>query len=142
MRILVVEDQQTTLQTLGALFTLAGHTVTLTKASSEALAHVATHSPDVIVLDIGLPGMDGFQLAKSIRGLDIKPRPLIVAYSGYTQNDDVMKGRQAGFDYHFPKSISPKTLLSVIEEHRPKGDSDEIKAAQAEAAQPNLRVVR
>jgi CheY-like chemotaxis protein len=137
MRILIVEDQQTTLQTLGSLFTLEGHTVTLTKAPSEALAHVATNTPDVILLDIGLPGMDGFQLAKAIRSLDMKPRPLIVAYSGYTQNDDVLKGRQAGFDYHFPKSISPKTLLSIIQEHRLKGS-----AADPAATVPNIRAVR
>jgi DNA-binding response OmpR family regulator len=120
MRILVVEDQQQTLQTLGSLFTLAGHTVTLTKAPSEALAHIASNSPDVILLDIGLPGMNGFQLAKGVRALDLKPRPLIIAYSGYSQNDDLAKGREAGFDYHFPKSVSPTTLLNIIEEHSTK----------------------
>lgn len=136
MRILVVEDQLTTLQTLGSLFALEGHTVTLTKSPSEGLAHIAGNNPDVILLDIGLPGMDGFQMAKAIRALDIKPRPLIIAYSGYSQNDDVLKGREAGFDFHFPKSVSPRTLLSVIQEHRMKTAADDTATA------PGLRAVR
>jgi len=120
MRILVVEDQQTTLNTLGSLFSLEGYTVTLTKSPSEALAHVASNNPDVILLDIGLPGIDGFEVAKAIRALELKPRPLIIAYSGYAKNDDVAKGRKAGFDYHFPKTISPNTLLAIIQRHRSK----------------------
>jgi CheY-like chemotaxis protein len=134
MRILIVEDNHNSLQTLGALFTREGHTVTLTKAPSEALAHVASNTPDVILLDIGLPGMDGFQFAKAVRSLDMKPRPLIIAYSGYTQNDHLAKGRQAGFDFHFPKTISPTTLLTVIQEHAISATPD------AEAAP--LHVVR
>jgi len=134
MRILIVEDNQNSLQTLGALFTREGHIVTLTKAPSEALAHVASNTPDVILLDIGLPGMDGFQFAKAVRSLDMKPRPLIIAYSGYSQNDHLAKGRQAGFDFHFPKSISPTTLLTVIQEHA-------IRATRDEESAP-LRVVR
>ena len=124
MRILVVEDQQTTLETLGSLFSLEGHTVTLTKSPSEALAHVASNNPDVILLDIGLPGMDGFEVAKAIRSLELKPRPLIIAYSGYAKNDDVLKGRKAGFDYHFPKTISPNTLLAIIHQHRSRSGLD------------------
>ena len=124
MRILIVEDQQTTLDTLGSLFSLEGHTVTLTKSPSEALAHVASNNPDVILLDIGLPGMDGFQVAKAIRSLELTPRPLIIAYSGYAKNDDVAKGRKAGFDYHFPKTISPNTLLAIIKQHRARNGLD------------------
>ena len=136
MRILIVEDQQATLQTLGALFTLEGHTVTLTKAPAEALAHIASNNPDIVMLDIGLSGMDGYQIARAIRSLDLKPRPLIIAYSGYSQNDDLAKGRQAGFDYHFPKTISPRTLLNVIQEHRLKSNPD------AGAAESKVRPIR
>ena len=124
MRILIVEDQQTTLDVLGSLFSLEGHIVTLTKSSSEALAHIAGNTPDVILLDIGLPGMDGFELASAIRSLALKPRPLIIAYSAYRKNDDVLKGRQAGFDYHFPKTISPATLMAVIRQHRIRNGLD------------------
>jgi DNA-binding response OmpR family regulator len=137
MRILVVEDQQTTLQALGSLFTMEGHTVTLTKSASEALAHVANNNPDVILLDIGLPGMDGFQVAKAVRSLELKPRPLIIAYSGYAKNDDLVKGRQAGFDYHFPKTISPQTLLAIIHEHRQRNPM-----GKAGDAAPDILVAR
>ena len=137
MRILIVEDQQATLQTLGTLFTLEGHTVTLTKSPPEALAHIAGNNADVVMLDVGLPGMDGYQIAKAIRSLDLKPRPLIIGYSGYSQKDDLAKGRQAGFDYHFPKTISPQTLLNVIQEHRLKSDPGD-----AGAAESNIRPIR
>ena len=137
MRILVVEDQQTTLQALGSLFTMEGHTVTLTKSPPEALAHIASHNADVVMLDIGLSGMDGYQIAKAIRSLDLKPRPLLIAYSAYSQKDDLAKGRQAGFDYHFPKTISPQTLLNVIQEHRLKSDP-----GNAAAVESNLRPIR
>jgi CheY-like chemotaxis protein len=120
MRLLIIEDQQETLQLLGALFTLEGHTVTLTKLPSEGLAHIASNSPDVILLDIGLPGMDGYQIARAIRAMDLKPRPLIIAYSGYSTRGDVAKGHEAGFDFHFPKTVSPQTLLNVIQEQRIK----------------------
>src|SRR4051794_26756489 len=137
MRILIVEDQQTTLETLGSLFSLEGHTVTLTKSPSEALAHVASNNPDVILLDIGLPGMDGFQVAKAIRSLELTPRPLIIAYSGYSKNDDVAKGRKPGFDYHFPKTISPNTLLALLQQPRSRNGLED-----PSATTPSLGAVR
>jgi CheY-like chemotaxis protein len=117
MRVLVVDDNLDALNAAGALFSAEGHIVTLSSSPADALAHAATNRPEVIVLDIGMPGMDGFELARAIRALDHKPRPLIIALSGFTEADDITRGRAAGFDYHYPKTVHPRLLLTTLREH-------------------------
>lgn len=117
MRVLVVDDNLDALNAAGALFSAEGHIVTLSSSPADALAHAATSRPEVIVLDIGMPVMDGFELARAIRALDHKPRPLIIALSGYTAADDIARGQAAGFDYHYPKTIHPRLLLSTVRDH-------------------------
>jgi len=132
MRILIVDDNHQALESLGRLFTLDGHTVTLTTNATEGLAHAAANIPDVILLDIALPTMDGFSLAKAIRAIEMKPRPLIIAVSAYSGNDDVARGRAAGFDYHFPKSVSPAMLKQLIQDRRIQGTADQLAQQQDE----------
>jgi CheY-like chemotaxis protein len=96
------------------LFASEGHTVTMASNPTEALGHAAAIHPEVVILDIGMPGMDGYELARAIRALGHKPRPLIIAVSGYTAADDIKRGVAAGFDFHYPKTIDPNVLLHTV----------------------------
>jgi two-component system CheB/CheR fusion protein len=114
MRVLLVDDNTDALTMASMLFASEGHTVTMASNPTEALGHAAAIRPEVVILDIGMPGMDGYELARAIRALDQKPRPLIIAVSGYTAPDDVKRGIAAGFDFHYPKTIDPNVLLHTV----------------------------
>jgi two-component system, chemotaxis family, CheB/CheR fusion protein len=114
MRVLLVDDNTDALTMASVLFASEGHTVTMASNPTEALGHAAATRPEVVILDIGMPGMDGFELARAIRALDHKPRPLIIAVSGYTAADDIKRGIAAGFDFHYPKTIDPNLLLRTV----------------------------
>jgi CheY-like chemotaxis protein len=126
MRSLLVDDQLATVQTLGALLGLEGHSITITSRSSEGIAYAAILKPDVVILDLGMPEIDGFAVARAIRAMELLPRPLLIAFSGYAGSNDVAKGQKAGFDYHFPKTISPEILLKVFKDHAGRVASSEL----------------
>ena len=117
MRVLLVDDNTDSVATASMLFASEGHIVTLASNPHDALAHASATRPEVVVLDIGMPGMDGYELARAIRALDQKPRPLIIAVSGYTEAGDIKRGVAAGFDFHYPKSIDPKVILQTVKAH-------------------------
>ena len=114
MRVLLVDDNTDALTMASVLFASEGHVVTMASNPTEALGHAAATHPEVIILDIGMPGMDGYELARAIRALNHKPRPLIIAVSGYTAADDIKRGIAAGFDFHYPKTIDPNVLLHTV----------------------------
>jgi CheY-like chemotaxis protein len=114
MRVLLVDDNTDSVQTASALFALEGHIVTVAGDPHQALAHASATRPEVVILDIGMPGMSGFELARAIRALNHKPRPLIIAVSGYTSAGDLKRGIEAGFDFHYPKSIDPNVVLKTV----------------------------
>ena len=114
MRVLLVDDNTDSVATASMLFASEGHIVTVASNPHEALAHASATRPEVVVLDIGMPGMDGYELARAIRALDHKPRPLIIAVSGYTAAGDIKRGIAAGFDFHYPKTIDPKLVLETV----------------------------
>ena len=117
MRVLLVDDNTDSIQTASALFALEGHIVTVASDPHEALAHASATRPEVVILDIGMPGMNGFELARALRALNQKPRPLIIAVSGYTEAGHVKRGAEAGFDFHYPKSIDPNVILETVRHH-------------------------
>jgi two-component system CheB/CheR fusion protein len=117
MRVLLVDDNPDALSMSSLLFAAEGHIVTMATNPTEALGHAAATRPEVVVLDIGMPGMNGFELARAIRALNQKPRPLIIAVSGYTQDGHIKRGIEAGFDFHYPKTIDPNVILATVREH-------------------------
>lgn len=111
-RILLVEDNDDARQMLQLLLTLGGHQVYAARDGVTGLEMAAATSPDIVVLDLGLPGMDGYEVARRLRASRGKEVGLI-ALSGYGQPEDRRKVLAAGFDTHVVKPVDP-THLSVV----------------------------
>jgi CheY-like chemotaxis protein len=91
-----------------------GHEVVSVGDAKEALERVQTFKPEVAILDIGLPGMDGYEVARRIRASS-GSRVRLVAVSGYAQPDDVASAMAAGFDAHVAKPADPDRIASLLE---------------------------
>lgn len=112
MRILVVDDNVDAAESLALLLRLDGHSVRTAYTASAALEQVNSVQSDVILLDIGLPEMDGYQLARRIRATGSRAR--IVALTGYGQAEDIKRGRAAGFDAHLLKPVDLPALNEIL----------------------------
>jgi two-component system cell cycle response regulator DivK len=120
--ILVVEDQDDNRQILRDLLTNAGFEMTEAVNGEEALAEVAKRRPDLILMDIQLPVMDGYEATRRIRTHpDLKSVP-IIAVTSYALAGDETKALDAGCDAYVTKPFSPRQLLTKIREYLPKGD--------------------
>ncbi len=117
LTILVVDDNEPAARGLGALLEHYGHRVLLAYDAMEALALAQEHRPDVAILDIGLPAMDGYQLAREMRAAAKHPL-LCVALTGYGQPEDKQKAKDAGFDEHLVKPVSIVDVERVLLELR------------------------
>ena len=113
-RILVVEDNADAAESMMLLLSGIGHEVTVVTDGSEAVGAARRLKPEVILLDIGLPGMDGFQLAAALRALPETSRARLIAVSGYGQEKDRVRSAQAGFDLHLVKPVDPRRLIEAI----------------------------
>ena len=113
-RVLVVDDNHDAAEAAAVLLSLAGHEVKAVGDAHEALACAPVFAPDVVVLDIGLPGMDGYALARRLRELPQTSASLMVALTGYGQRGDRERARDAGFDHHLTKPAEPDDLLALI----------------------------
>ena len=119
-RILVVEDQEDNRQILRDLLTNAGYEPTEAENGEEALAAVAKQRPDLILMDIQLPIMDGYETTRRIRtNPDLKSVP-IIAVTSYALAGDEGKALAAGCDAYVTKPFSPRQLLAKIREYLPK----------------------
>jgi signal transduction histidine kinase len=117
-RVLVVEDNRDAREMLRIVLELSGHTV-LEAADGAAAIRVAGESaPEVVVLDIGLPDLDGFEVARRIRAR-LGTTTWLVGLSGYGDDEARRNGRDAGFDAHLIKPVSPEMLLQSLEAVRP-----------------------
>jgi PAS domain S-box-containing protein len=114
-RVLVVDDNVDAARALEQVLALSGHRVTLAHDGPSALAAAARRPPQVVLLDIGLPGMDGYTVAAKLReaGHD---RAALVAITGYGQDDDLRRSSAAGFDRHLVKPIDGATLRKLLAE--------------------------
>jgi signal transduction histidine kinase/ActR/RegA family two-component response regulator len=113
-RVLVVDDNHDAADTAGALLEASGFTARVCYAPDEALAALADFMPDVAVLDIGLPGMDGYALAAAIRARPGGRSVRLVALTGYGQDSDVARARNHGFEAHMTKPVEPDALLALV----------------------------
>lgn len=115
-RVLVVEDNQDTADTLAALLEFWGHSVTVAGDGATALSTATHWQPEVILLDIGLPGMSGYEVAQRLRQQSPLRATAIAALTGYGSEDDRERVIAAGFDAHFIKPVEPHALQAFIAE--------------------------
>lgn len=115
--VLVVEDNVDAAQSLGELLELWGHEVHLSYNGPAAVSEAIKYRPDVILLDIGLPGMDGYRVAEALRRQDLFSSALIVAVTGYGQVEDQRRSKDAGIDYHLTKPVDLAELRGLLDRH-------------------------
>jgi len=114
-RVLLVEDNRDVAETLAAVLRLQGHAVCVAGDGDQAFAAIRDHyDPTVVVLDIGLPGMDGYDIARRLRTLDETQRARLIALTGYGQFHDRALAMAAGFDHHMVKPADVDELLAHI----------------------------
>ena len=112
-RILVVDDIPDAAESLALLLRVEGHEVRTAHDGPNALEVVGAFRPEVALLDIGLPRMDGYELARRLRGVPGLEATLLVALTGYGQEEDRRKSMEAGFDGHLVKPADPAALRAL-----------------------------
>jgi CheY-like chemotaxis protein len=113
-RILLVEDNADVAETTAAMLTLSGHIVDIARDGVEALACAAQFEPEIVLLDIGLPLLDGYEVARRMRQLPQARQAWLIALTGYGQPADRERGREAGFDDHLLKPVDPAALAALV----------------------------
>ncbi len=116
-RILVVDDNADSANSLAMLLELEGHEVESVYSSQKALERVESLKPDVVLLDIGLPDMSGYEVARRMRALPGLARARLIALTGYGQTEDKQRTRDAGFDDHLTKPVDFALLQKALAAH-------------------------
>jgi CheY-like chemotaxis protein len=119
-RVMLVEDNADTREVLTAALELAGHEVTASPDGDDALDRAIRQPPEVMLIDIGLPGRDGYQLARDVRAA-LGQGPRLIALTGYGQPDDRRHALEAGFDEHITKPVDLQTLELALSPTRRTG---------------------
>jgi len=114
-RILLIEDDEDTRRNLHAALALDGHEVCEAADGPAAIRSAAQFKPEVAIIDVGLPGLNGFQVAESLRGGAARAPMVLIALTGYTQPDALRRARAAGFDEYLTKPIAPDRLTRLID---------------------------
>jgi CheY-like chemotaxis protein len=113
---LVVDDVSDVTEMLSMLLTHAGYDVTCASTAPEALARAREQRFDMVISDIGMPEMNGYELAKALRSLPGYEAVPLVAVTGYSMFDDRSRSLTAGFNEHVTKPIDPRAFLDLIEQ--------------------------
>jgi CheY-like chemotaxis protein len=116
LSVLIADDNHDVVVTLSALLTHEGHIVHSCTNGTQALETIKRVRPTVCILDIVMPGLNGFDIAREIHALQLGQRPVLVAISGqYMSPSDAFLARSAGFDHSFPKTADPRELLGLLD---------------------------
>jgi CheY-like chemotaxis protein len=113
---MVVDDNVDAAAMLAALLQLHGHEVRTAASGPEALSTVEQFQPEVVFLDIGLPGMSGYELARRLRDRPDMRTATLVAVTGWGQEDDRRQSKEAGIDHHLTKPVDSAHVLAVVDE--------------------------
>ncbi|HEX6692443.1 MAG TPA: hybrid sensor histidine kinase/response regulator [Burkholderiales bacterium] len=114
-RILLIEDDEDARRNLHAALALEGHDVREAADGATAIRSAAQFKPEVAIIDVGLPGLNGFQVAESLRANPERPQMVLIALTGYSQTDSLRRARAAGFDEFVTKPIAPERLTRLID---------------------------
>jgi CheY-like chemotaxis protein len=115
MRVLIVDDNVDAAESLGMALGLRGHVVRTAHNGSEALEAVKTFEPNAVLLDIGLPRMDGYEVARRLRAMPAVHPLFLVAVTGWGQPEDKARAKEAGFDEHLTKPVDVAVLAGLLE---------------------------
>jgi two-component system CheB/CheR fusion protein len=116
LRVLVIDDHQDSAESLRTVLLRMGHEVATAYESGQALQLAREFQPHVVLCDLGLPIMDGYELARRLRDLPATSRAMLVALTGYGQREHRQRALEAGFDDHLVKPVSPDTLGELLED--------------------------
>jgi CheY-like chemotaxis protein len=114
VRILVVDDDRDTAAMMSTLLRMAGHEVEAAHDGVGALQSAMRFQPDVVLLDLGLPGVDGFEIARRLRSMPGGEKLLLIALTGYSNAEHVAAARAAGFDHHLSKPVDLKVVRRLV----------------------------
>jgi len=113
-RVLVVEDNEDGRRMMETMLKLEGHEVRTASTGESAVQSVAAWLPDVALIDIGLPDIDGHEVARRLRKLPLQSSPKLIAVSGFGQQSDLNRAYESGFDLHLTKPVDPQFLRDVL----------------------------
>lgn len=114
LRVLVVDDNHDAAESMAVLLSILGSEVEVCHDGIEAVAAFQSFRPDAILLDIGLPRLDGHGAAEQIRALPGGSTTILIALSGYGRDEDIQRSLQAGFDHHLVKPVAPDALIELL----------------------------
>jgi len=114
-RILIVDDNADAAQSLAECLRMSGHEVRFTSDPARAVSDAACMRPEVVILDIGMPTMDGYEVLKRLRDLPAARSAVVVALTGFAQERDAAHALEFGFDHHFAKPIELRKLCEVLD---------------------------
>jgi len=116
--VLIVDDAPDVLEMFSMMLQLSGYDVEVAASASEALEHARSGQFDVIVSDIGMPEMNGYELARRLRKMPDYASTPMIAVTGYSMYKDQSQALESGFNAHLSKPVNPTTLLDLIEQLR------------------------
>jgi CheY-like chemotaxis protein len=118
-RILIADDNADSAESMGMLLRLMGNDVRIASDGLDAVQQAAAFQPDIVLMDIGMPRLDGYEAARRIRNQDWSRDTLLVAVTGWGPSDDSEEATAAGFDRHFTKPLDPAELRRLVSSIRP-----------------------
>ena len=113
-RVLVVDDNVDAAESLAMLLAIGGHEVATARDGPTGLERVVAFRPDVMLLDLGMPGMDGYETARRVREMQEGRKLVLVALTGWGQEEDRRRTNEAGFDFHMVKPVDPAALRELL----------------------------
>lgn len=126
LRILIADDNVDVAASLKMLLEMQGHEVLAAHDGMDAIARAQAENIDIALLDIGMPGMDGIEAARRLRELPTGSNALLVAITGWGQDEDRERTRAAGFDYHLVKPVDPLRLAEILQTVQARSTSDQL----------------
>ncbi len=113
-RVLVVDDNEASAKTMGWMIEMLGHEVRIAHDGANAITIAKSLSPDMVLLDIGLPGMNGYKICRALRQEPVLKNTKIIALTGWGQKEHRLRSKKAGFDYHIVKPLTPDMLQELL----------------------------
>ena len=126
-RILIADDNQDAAESMALVLRMLGNDVRAVHDGSEAVKVAASFDPEVVLLDIGMPLMNGYDAARAMRAAEWGKHMLLIALTGWGQDDDRKRATDAGFDLHYTKPLEPADLRRIVEMRRPNGNVEGVR---------------